>query len=193
MTGGMAAMAAASGLGASPASAKAAPADKEFAALAQRLVAQNAARISLTDRVGIVDYAAPSWRPRFHLVDMISGEVSSYLVSHGRGSDPGHTGWLQRFSNKIGSNASSGGAYLTGANYVGKHGPSMRLDGLDPENSNARRRAIVVHAAWYAAPEMIDKYGKLGRSEGCFAFSEKDRKDVMARLGEGRLLYAGKF
>lgn len=188
---------AALGSGGALASAKAFAGDssgkQDFAAIARRLLAENAGRIKAADRIAVADFAAPSWRPRFHLVDMISGEVASYLVAHGRGSDPSHTGWLQSFSNAVGSNASSYGAYLTGARYSGKYGPSMRLAGLDAENSNAQARAIVIHAAWYVGAEMLGKYGKLGRSEGCFAFSETDRSEVVERLGEGRLLFAGKF
>ncbi len=167
--------------------------EPDLAALAARLLAQNAGRVSKTDVVGIVNYAAPSWRPRFHLVNMSDSRISSLLVSHGRGSDPAHTGWLKTFSNAIGSNASSGGAYRTGALYVGKHGQSMRLAGLDADNSNAAARAIVVHGAWYVSKDMIKEHGKLGRSEGCFAFAESDLCEVLDRLGPGRLLYAGKF
>lgn len=167
--------------------------EQRLAGVARRALEQNASRISFRDLVGLADFSAPSWRPRFHLVDMLSGKVSSYLVAHGRGSDPGHTGRLQTFSNEIGSNATSAGAYRTGAQYSGKYGASMRLDGLAPENSNARARAIVIHAAWYVSDGMIKKYGKLGRSEGCFAFCDDDRTEVVSRLGEGGLLYAGKF
>ncbi|MEZ5892009.1 MAG: murein L,D-transpeptidase catalytic domain family protein [Parvularculaceae bacterium] len=160
---------------------------------ARELVKANASRIHRGDRAALVDFSLPSWRPRFHLVDLASGKVRSYLVAHGRGSDPGHTGFLQKFSNEIGSNATSDGVYRTGAVYDGKYGTAMRLSGLDDDNSNARMRAIVIHAAWYVGPDMIAKYGKIGRSEGCFAFSERDRDDVIAALGEGSLLYAGKF
>lgn len=161
--------------------------------LSRELLRRNAGRIAAGDFVALVNYAAPSWRPRFHLVDMENERVASFLVSHGRGSDPGHSGWLRRFSNEIGSKASSSGAYRTGARYVGKHGQSMRLTGLDPENSNAERRAIVVHAAWYVSREMIAEHGKIGRSEGCFALPQSDLGDVLGRLGPGRLLYAGRF
>jgi len=167
--------------------------NSDIVATARRVLAQNAAQIAKTDVVGVVNYSAPSARSRFHLVDMVSARVSSLLVSHGRGSDPQHTGYLQHFSNDIGSKASSCGAYSTGAHYVGKHGRSMRLAGLDPENSNAMARAIVVHGAWYVGDEMLNKYGKLGRSEGCFALSEADLDEVLERLGPGRLLFAGKF
>lgn len=173
--------------------AREAGAQEKIVETARRLIAQNAGRIAHGDRAGLADFSLPSWRPRFFLVDAASGEVSSYLVAHGRGSDPAHSGWLKQFSNEAGSYATSFGAYLTAAAYEGKYGASMRLAGLDPENSNAMARAIVIHAAWYVGPDMIAKYGKIGRSEGCFAFSERDRQDVMAKLGEGRLLYAGKF
>lgn len=175
------------------AAAPEAAAERTIAGLARALLAENAGRVAATDVVGIANYAAPSWRPRFHLVDMAEGRITSFLVAHGRGSDPGHTGWLRLFSNDVGSNASSSGAYVTGERYVGKHGLSMRLSGLDPENSNAERRAIVIHAAWYVSDEMIGKHGKVGRSEGCFALSDSDLGAVLERLGPGRLLYAGRF
>lgn len=183
----------AGGLQPSIAAAKEGLSDQTIIATARRLLRENAAHISKTDVVGIVDYTAPSARPRFHLVDMIKSRVSTLLVSHGRGSDPQHTGRLQHFSNEVGSNASSYGAYCTDEQYVGKHGRSMRLVGLYPENSNAMARAIVVHAAWYVGDEMVSKYGKLGRSEGCFAVSEANLDAVLERLGPGRLLFSGKF
>lgn len=114
-------------------------------------------------------------------------------VAHGRGSDPAHSGWLRQFSNDVGSKATSKGAYLTGEIYSGKYGRALRLDGLEAENANARRRAIVVHPAWYAEAEMVRKIGRLGRSEGCFALSQDDCNAFLETLGPGRLLYAGKF
>ena len=97
-----------------------------------------------------------------------------------------------RFSNEPGSLASSSGAYATGAEYTGKHGRSMRLSGLDPENGNAESRAIVVHAAAYVGPEIVARTGKLGRSLGCFAVSQASLAAVLEGLGAGRLIYAAK-
>jgi hypothetical protein len=108
------------------------------------------------------------------------------------GSDPAHTGWLHRFSNDFGSNASSEGAFVTADYYVGKHGRSQRLIGMDRTNNNALERAIVIHGAWYANGDMIRKHGQLGRSQGCFAVGENDLEQVFARLGTGRMLYASK-
>ncbi len=145
---------------------------------------------AVTDRIGIADFSAPSGLPRFYVLDVASGESRALLVAHGRGSDPAHTGWLQSFSNAPGSAATSAGAYLTGAAYTGSHGPSRRLTGLDPANSNAEARAIVIHSAWYANPSVAREQGKLGRSEGCFAFPQADIDFVLDRLGEGRMIYA---
>ncbi|MFW2851523.1 murein L,D-transpeptidase catalytic domain family protein [Sphingomonas sp. TX0543] len=144
------------------------------------------------DRIAIVDFNAPSAQPRFHFVDIASGATISKLVAHGSGSDPAHTGFVHRFSNEGGSNASSEGAFLATDYYNGKHGRSQRLIGLDPTNDNALVRAIVVHGAWYANAEMIRARGMLGRSQGCFAVGENELAEVFERLGPGRMIYAAK-
>ncbi|HYD36652.1 MAG TPA: murein L,D-transpeptidase catalytic domain family protein, partial [Allosphingosinicella sp.] len=146
-----------------------------------------------TDVVGIADFSRPSATHRFYLLDTASGQVSNHLVAHGRGSDPAHSGFLERFSNAVGSEASSQGGYRTGDYYHGKYGRSLRLAGLDWSNSNAEARAIVVHSAWYAEPDQIAAHGKLGRSEGCFALPYNSLQQVLARLGPGRFLYADKL
>jgi len=150
-------------------------------------------RIAARDSMGIIDFSRPSADPRFHVVDLMNGTTKSYRVAHGRGSDPDHSGFLERFSNRPGSEATSEGAYTTAEYYQGKYGLSMKVAGLDPTNSNAYDRAIVIHNAWYAEPEMIDQHGKLGRSEGCFAFSRADQWDVMRKLAGGRMIYADKI
>jgi hypothetical protein len=146
-----------------------------------------------TDVIAVADYTRPSRDERFYLVHPETGTVTSYHVSHGRGSDPYHSGYVDRFSNEHGSLASSDGAYVTGGLYEGKYGRSLRLKGLDASNSNAEPRGIVVHAAPYAEPEMVERMGKLGRSEGCFALSELNLFLVLKRLGPGCLLYSDKI
>lgn len=145
------------------------------------------------DIVGIADFGVPSSVPRFHFVNLERSEVKSFFVSHGTGSDPDHDGWLKTFSNEYGSNATSRGAYISWEWYHGKFGTSMRLGGLDPENSMAFERAIVVHSAWYAEPDMVAKYGKLGRSNGCFAMAQEDLPNALLYLSGGRLIYADKL
>lgn len=145
------------------------------------------------DSIGIVDFSQPSADPRFFVVDLASGNVEAHRVAHGRGSDPDHSGFVERFSNDFGSYATSNGAYVTGDYYDGKYGLSMKVRGLDWSNYNAEPRAIVIHNAWYAEDDMIPVHGKLGRSEGCFAMSRENQYKVMRRLAGGRMIYADKL
>jgi hypothetical protein len=150
-------------------------------------------RIEHRDVIAVADFSRPSAHPRFHIIDVATGGVTSLLVAHGRGSDPSHSGWLSRFSNAPGSDCTSEGLFLTAANYVGAHGRSMRLIGLDATNNNAEARGIVVHSAPYVSAEIARAPGVLGRSEGCFAFSAADLPTVLQRLGPGRLLVSTKL
>ncbi|MGI8931401.1 MAG: murein L,D-transpeptidase catalytic domain family protein [Sphingomicrobium sp.] len=145
------------------------------------------------DVIGIADFSMHSHLPRFHVVDLIGGTVESHSVAHGVGSDPGHSGFLESFSNRPGSEATSNGAYMTADTYHGKYGLSMRVKGLDWSNNNAESRAIVIHNAWYAEPDMLAQHGKLGRSQGCFAFSRASQWRIMSRLSNGRMIYADKL
>jgi hypothetical protein len=167
--------------------------DPRLLARARASFERHRSQLRYTDVVGIADFSRPSNEHRFFLLDTASGRVSNHLVAHGRGSDPVHSGLLQRFSNAVGSEASSQGGYRTGEYYHGKYGRSMRLSGLDWSNSNAETRAIVVHSAWYAEPNHLAAHGKLGRSEGCFALPYNSLQQVLARLGPGRFLYADKL
>ena len=149
--------------------------------------------IAPRDSMGIVDFSRPSSDFRFHVVDLRDGSVESHRVCHGRGSDPAHSGYLERFSNDFGSYATSNGTYVTGDYYQGKYGLSLRVKGLDYSNNNAEPRAIVIHNAWYAEDDMIPLHGQLGRSEGCFAMSRKSQYEVMRKLAGGRMIYADKL
>ncbi|MGZ2412509.1 L,D-transpeptidase-like protein [Sphingomonas sp. F9_3S_D5_B_2] len=174
------------------AAAPSAPAGIDPQLFARAKAALDAHRGVPRDSMGIVDFSDASSDPRFHVLDIRSGTVESHRVCHGRGSDPDHSGFVERFSNDFGSYATSNGAYVTGDYYNGKYGLSMKVRGLDWSNNNAEARAIVIHNAWYAEPEMIAMHGKLGRSEGCFAMSRKSQWEVMRKLAGGRMIYADK-
>lgn len=153
-------------------------------------LAQHGDRIAFRDRIGIADYTAHSREDRFHIVDVESGAITrSFLVSHGRGSDRANTGYVQTFSNVPGSNASCKGSFVTGEAYVGAHGRSRRLHGLEDQNDRAFDRAIVIHGADYVDRSMAENTGRVGRSLGCFAFEQSEIAAVLDLLGEGRLLY----
>jgi hypothetical protein len=145
------------------------------------------------DIAGVADFALPSSLPRLHFANLEAGTVRSFLVAHGRGSDPDHDGFLHWFSNVPGSLATSRGAYISYEWYVGKYGVSIRLGGLDADNSNVLQRAIVMHAAPYAAPAMLEKFGKLGRSDGCFAMAPEDFNWALTQLSGGRCIFADKL
>jgi L,D-transpeptidase catalytic domain len=153
---------------------------------------KHGALITQRDIIAIADFSAASREPRFHLFNVHNGQTTTILVAHGKGSDPTHTGWVQSFSNMPGSEASSPGSYIVGETYVGQHGQSRRLLGLDPENDQAEARAIVIHPAWYVSETVAQEQGKLGRSQGCFAVSQGDIEQVLTRLGTGSLLFADK-
>ena len=145
------------------------------------------------DIAGIADFAVHSALPRFHFANLEAGTVTSYRVAHGTGSDPEHDGMLKLFSNQFGSNATSRGAYISWEWYKGRYGTSIRLGGLDADNSNALDRAIVMHAADYARPEHVDRWGRLGRSNGCLAMAPDDFMWALTQLSGGRLVYADRL
>ena len=191
--GGALALGGSLALGAPALSASTRPSDAALLETAKRELARAGKRVWLSDAVGIADFSRPSYEPRFFLVDLVGGRVKPFLVAHGRGSDPEHDGWLKNFSNTPGSAATSRGAYVTHSWYDGKYGTSMRVSGLESDNNMADDRAIVIHSAWYANPAMISEWGKLGRSEGCFALPEANLLEVLAKLGPGRLLFADRL
>jgi hypothetical protein len=161
--------------------------------LALAALDRHSAELTARDLIGIVDFSVPSRTPRFYLVDLAGGTVSSpLLVAHGKGSDPANRGMVEHLSNRPGSDASCSGSFVTREIYTGKHGHSRRLAGLDPENSLAEERGIVIHAASYVGPDLAASQGRIGRSQGCFAVSPHSISDVLERLGPGRLLFAAR-
>lgn len=135
----------------------------------------------------LIDMSKTSKKKRFFLIDLHTEElIHSSVVAHGKNSG---LEFANRFSNKVNSHQTSLGFYRTAETYYGKHGYSLRLDGLESSNNNARKRAIVIHSAKYANPEFIDQYGRLGRSFGCPSLPEENYTQVIEKIKEGSLLY----
>ncbi|HEY0245310.1 MAG TPA: murein L,D-transpeptidase catalytic domain family protein, partial [Mucilaginibacter sp.] len=108
-------------------------------------------------------------------------------VAHGQGSGDD---MAKQFSDNNESHQSSLGFYLTDDVYMGKHGRSLRLDGLDEGfNRNARTRDIVVHAADYVGETAIEKMGRLGRSFGCPAVAPEVRDQVINTIKGKTVLF----
>ena len=169
------------------------PRTRRLLDIARREVSRAASQLWRTDLVGIADFGLHSSQPRFHFVNLEAGTADSALVSHGSGSDPEHDGWLNGFSNLHDSWATSRGAYITWEWYEGRYGTSVRLGGLDESNSNAFPRAIVMHAASYSTPDHVARWGRLGRSNGCFAFGPEIFPRALTRLMGGRLIFADRL
>jgi L,D-transpeptidase catalytic domain len=141
----------------------------------------------------IVDFNQPSTNKRFYLFDTEQNKVDTYYVAHGRGSgDARDERFATVFSNGPGSNGSSLGIYRALDEYIGNHGRSMRLEGLEPTNSNALARAIVLHKADYVSEDFIRKTGRLGRSEGCFAVESTVGDTLIDKLENGGYIIAWK-
>ena len=138
--------------------------------------------------ITIIDYSLPSNQKRLWVLDLVEIKVLHHcLVSHGRNS--GEI-MAEIFSNKPGSYASSPGFYTTGETYFGKHGYSLRLNGIENGiNDKARERAIVIHGADYVSSEFIEKNGRLGRSLGCPAVPEELSKEIIETIKDGTCLF----
>jgi len=137
--------------------------------------------------LSVIDFAKSSKLKRFFIVDLKTGAVWAIHTAHGKGSDPGHDGIAEKFSNVSGSNASSLGVYKTAETYTGSHGRSLRLDGLSSTNSNVRARAIVIHGASYVSESNVIQ----GRSFGCPAVADSLKDKVIDKIKGGSIIYAG--
>lgn len=137
----------------------------------------------------IVDYSRPSNEKRLWVLDLDKEEVQFHTyVSHGKGSGKKYAKY---FSDTPNTQQSSLGAFLTGDSYMGKHGLSLRLHGLEKGiNGNAYQRTIVVHGAHYASEQFAKKQGWIGRSWGCFALDKKITQSFIEKLKGGSFLFA---
>jgi len=137
----------------------------------------------------VIDYSLPSTEPRLWVLDLDAGKVLFHeLVAHGLHSGDDRT---VAFSNVSGSKMTSLGLFRTAETYIGKHGHSLRLDGLEPGfNEAARERAIVMHGADYVDPDIIPKLGRLGRSWGCPAVRREVSDAIIERIQGGTALFA---
>ena len=144
--------------------------------------------ITRPEVITIIDFSLPSNRERLWVLDLVEAKVLYHcFVSHGRNS--GEI-MAENFSNKPGSYASSPGFFTTGETYFGKHGFSLRLNGIETGiNDKARERAIVIHGADYVSPEFIEKNGRLGRSLGCPAVPEKLSREIIETIKDGTCLF----
>jgi len=132
----------------------------------------------------IADLDMNSTKKRLWIIDLKNDSLLlNTWVAHGQNSGDD---LATRFSDVNDSNESSLGFYVTAEVYRGKHGRSLRLDGMDQGyNSNARKRSIVVHGASYVSQGTINQLGRLGRSLGCPAVPA-ELADLVINTIEGK-------
>ena len=141
--------------------------------------------------LAIADFSQSSCKKRLYVIDLIRKKLLyNTYVAHGRNSG---NEYAQKFSNDNSSYQSSLGFYKTLGTYQGKHGLSLRLEGLEKGiNDRAFERAIVMHGADYVSEAFIKNTGRLGRSLGCPAVSISDSKKLISMLynGAGLFIYS---
>lgn len=138
--------------------------------------------------ITVVDLSKPSREKRMWIVDLMNRQLLIHTwVAHGSGSG---TEMADRFSDIDDSHQSSLGFYITDNIYMGKHGRSLHLDGLDEGfNDLARSREIVVHAAPYVSQRTINATGRIGCSWGCPAVSPKVSNKVINTIKGKTMLF----
>ncbi len=139
----------------------------------------------------VIDFDLPSTEKRLWVLDLNNDKILFHtLVAHGHNS--GENG-ADQFSNTDQSNMSSLGFYVTGQEYEGKHGHSLRLNGLDEGfNTNALARSIVMHGADYVSEDFIKQNGRLGRSLGCPALPLDQYSQIIDAVQGGSCLFLSK-
>ena len=149
---------------------------------------QNAGKFCGQHLLSIIDFTKPSSQKRLFIIDLQQEKVLfNTYVAHGQNSG---TLYAEKFSNKPSSFQSSLGFYETKETYIGKHGYSLQLNGLEKGiNDKANERAIVVHGAAYVSEGLINMQGFIGRSWGCPAIPEKLSKPIIDKIKEGTCLF----
>jgi hypothetical protein len=139
----------------------------------------------------VVDFDLPSTEKRLWVLDLAKNEILFHtLVAHGHNSGENEA---TNFSNTDQSNMSSLGFYTTGGEYQGKHGRSLKLEGLDEgTNTNAAARSIVMHGADYVSEEFIKQNGRLGRSLGCPALPMEFKDQIIETVTGGTCLFVNR-
>jgi len=139
------------------------------------------------DILTVCDFSQPSDSKRMYVIDVKNYKVlMNTYVAHGKNSG---LEYAKRFSNRFESLQSSLGFYITRQTYVGKHGLSLRLSGLDKGfNDNAEARAVVVHGAPYIGEQRADA-AYMGRSFGCPAVPQQVASKVINYIKDGTTLF----
>jgi hypothetical protein len=149
---------------------------------------KNAGNISNKSIITVIDFSLPSNKKRMFVIDMDHYKVLyNTLVSHGMNTG---TQMATSFSNANESHKSSPGFYVTSQTYTGKHGLSLRLQGMERGiNDKAMERGIVVHGAPYVNESIAAQRGWIGRSHGCPAVPDQLSTPIINTIKGGSCLF----
>jgi hypothetical protein len=141
------------------------------------------------DVLTVIDYTKPSTEPRLWVFDLVHTRVLfEELAAHGKNSGEN---LALRFSNAPNSLMTSLGTFLTSQTYMGKHGLSLRLEGLEKGvNDNSMARAIVLHGADYVSEAVAKTKGRIGRSWGCPAVRSAISQKLIETVQGGSVVLA---
>ncbi len=135
----------------------------------------------------LIDLDVHSGLKRFFVYDLKSNKkIKSYMVSHGCGDQM--WSWTSSkdnapISNKLDSHCSSVGKYVIGSRGLSQWGIKVNyvLIGKDTTNSNAVKRAIVLHSWEKISSEEVYPKGT-PEGWGCPAVSNESMKEIDALL-----------
>jgi hypothetical protein len=141
------------------------------------------------DVLTVIDYTKPSTERRLWVFDLVHTRVLfEELAAHGKNSGDNRA---VRFSNAPNSLMTSLGTFLAGQTYIGKHGLSLRLEGLEKGvNDNSMARAVVLHGADYVSEALAKTKGRIGRSWGCPAVRPEISRRLVETLQGGSVVLA---
>jgi len=144
--------------------------------------------ISRSNYLTICDFSQSSLKKRMYIIDIENNKlVTQTYVAHGRNSGGEYA---NRFSNKPESLQSSLGFYVTANTYIGKHGLSLKVNGMEPGiNDKAMFRTIVIHGADYVSAGRAAAGGYMGRSWGCPAVPREEANSIITTIKNGTCLF----
>lgn len=151
----------------------------------QRL--RNKGVLSNSSILTVCDFSQPSRKKRMYIINVDKFKVLlNTYVAHGKNSG---LDYAKNFSNIPESLQSSLGFYVTKETYFGKHGLSLKLDGLEKGiNDKAEERAVVIHGADYIGDQRIGS-AYMGRSFGCPAVPQVLADKVIKMIKNGSCLF----
>jgi hypothetical protein len=152
----------------------------------EKLVQQK--QLSRTNHLTICDFSQPSGKKRLYIIDVANKKlITNTYVAHGKNSG---SEYATQFSNVSESLQSSLGFYVTAQTYIGEHGLSLRLSGVDAGyNDKAYSRSIVLHGATYVDAGRVKAGVMMGRSFGCPAVPQKESAQIINNIKNGSCLF----